>query len=84
MGELLEDPVDGVFTLFLRRMAQDLIKLLGRQRTLVVTEELKGGRFVWPQAVAARLALTRARLLMLLEDIDRRQPQRTWEPQATG
>jgi transposase len=44
----------------------------------------KRGRFVWPQATSGTVALTRAQLSMLLEGIDWRQPQRTWEPQLAG
>jgi transposase len=39
---------------------------------------------VWPQASSGTVALTRAQLSMLLEGIDWRQPQRTWEPKAAG
>jgi transposase len=47
-------------------------------------KRLERGRFVWPQATSGTVALTRAQLSMLLEGIDWRQPQRTWEPQLAG
>jgi transposase len=45
---------------------------------------MERGRFIWPQAASGTVALTRAQLSMLLEGIDWRQPQRTWEPQLAG
>jgi transposase len=36
---------------------------------------------VWPQATSGTVGLTRAQLSMLLEGIDWRRPQRTWDPQ---
>jgi transposase len=39
---------------------------------------------VWPQASSGSVALTRAQLSMLLEGIDWRRPQRTWDPQAAA
>lgn len=47
-------------------------------------KRLERGRFVWQQATSGTVALTRAKLSMLLEGIDWRQPQRTWEPQLAG
>ena len=38
-------------------------------------------RFVWPQASEGVVYLTRAQLSMLLEGIDWRRPERTWDPQ---
>jgi transposase len=40
-------------------------------------------RFVWPQATSGTVSLTRAQLSMLLEGIDWRRPERTWEPQMS-
>jgi len=50
----------------------------------LVEKRLERGRFVWPQATSGTVSLTRAQLSMLLEGIDWRQPQRTWEPQLAG
>jgi hypothetical protein len=38
----------------------------------------------WPSAKEGKVALTPARLAMLLEGIDWRAPQRTWRPLAAG
>jgi transposase len=46
-------------------------------------KRLERGRFVWPQASSGTVALTRAQLAMLLEGIDWRRPERTWDPQLT-
>jgi transposase len=42
---------------------------------------LERGKFVWPQATEGSVSLTRAQLSMLLEGIDWRRPERTWDPQ---
>lgn len=44
-------------------------------------KRLERGRFVWPQAEDGTVSLTPAQLSMLLEGIDWRRPQRTWQPQ---
>jgi transposase len=64
----------------------DLIKLLwfDGDGLCLFQKRLERGRFVWPQATEGTVSLTRAQLSMLLEGIDWRQPQRTWEPQLAG
>jgi transposase len=64
----------------------DLIKLLwfDGDGLCLFQKRLERGRFVWPQATSGTVLLTRAQLSMLLEGIDWRQPQRTWEPQSAG
>ena len=47
-------------------------------------KRLERGRFVWPSATEGKIALTAAQLAMLLEGIDWRAPQRTWQPLAAG
>ena len=42
-------------------------------------KRLERGRFVWPQAASGTVSLTRAQLSMLLEGIDWRRPERTWD-----
>ena len=44
-------------------------------------KRLERGRFVWPQAASGTVSLSGAQLSMLLEGIDWRRPQRTWQPQ---
>jgi transposase len=48
----------------------------------LLSTRLERGRFVWPQARSGTVALTRAQLSMLLEGIDWRRPERTWDPHA--
>lgn len=64
----------------------DLIKLLwfDGDGLCLFQKRLERGRFVWPQATGGTVSLTRAQLSMLLEGIDWRQPQRTWEPLSAG
>ena len=45
-------------------------------------KRLERGRFIWPKVETGTVALTRAQLSMLLEGIDWRRPERTWQPQA--
>jgi transposase len=47
------------------------------------SKRLERGRFVWPQADSGKVSLTRAQLSMLLEGIDWRKPDRTWQPAMT-
>jgi transposase len=44
-------------------------------------KRLERGRFIWPKVETGTVALTRAQLSML-EGIDWRRPERTWQPQA--
>jgi len=44
---------------------------------------LSADDFVWPQAESGKVSLTRAQLSMLLEGIDWRRPDRTWQPAMT-
>jgi len=46
-------------------------------------KRLERGRLEWPQAASGTLSLTRAQLAMLLEGIDWRRPERTWDPQLS-
>ena len=64
----------------------DLIKLLwfDGDGLCLFQKRLERGRFIWPQATRGTVSLTRAQLSMLLEGIDWRQPQRTWEPLSAG
>jgi len=48
------------------------------------SKRLERGKFIWPQATEGRVSLTGAQLSMLLEGIDWRRPQRTWDPQLAG
>ena len=59
----------------------DLIKLLWADRDgmCLFVKRLERGRFVWPQAMSGSVHLTPAQLSMLLEGIDWRRPERTWQ-----
>lgn len=60
----------------------DLLKLLWADRDglCLFVKRLERGRFVWPQAMSGSVHLTPAQLSMLLEGIDWRRPERTWQP----
>ena len=45
---------------------------------------LERGRFIWPNAESGSIALSAAQLSMLLEGIDWRRPERTWQPRAAA
>lgn len=59
----------------------DLIKVLWADRDglCLFAKRLERGRFVWPQASSGSVHLTPAQLSMLLEGIDWRRPERTWQ-----
>lgn len=62
----------------------DLIKVLwyDGDGLCLFAKRLERGRFIWPKAESGTVSLTRAQLSMLLEGIDWRRPERTWQPQA--
>lgn len=79
---LEQDPFSGQLFLF-RGRSGDMVKVLwfdGDGLCLFI-KRLERGRFVWPQAANGTVSLTPAQLSMLLEGIDWRRPQRTWQPQ---
>ena len=79
---LEHNPFSGHVFVFRGRRG-DLIKLLwwsGDGMNLYV-KRLERGRFVWPQAQSGTVHLSAAQLSMLLEGIDWRQPQRSWQPE---
>lgn len=79
------DPYAGHLFVFRGRRG-DLIKVIwfDGQGSCLFAKRLEKGRFVWPAASEARIALTPARLAMLLEGIDWRAPTRTWRPLKGG
>ena len=60
----------------------DLIKVLwfDGDGLCLFQKRLERGRFIWPQANSGTVSLSRAQLSMLLEGIDWRRPDRTWQP----
>ena len=78
---LASNPFDGYVFVFRGRRG-DIIKVLwfDGQGLMLLAKRLERGRFVWPQAVDGRVALSAAQLSMLLEGIDWRMPTRTSSP----
>ncbi|WP_019936623.1 IS66 family insertion sequence element accessory protein TnpB [Bordetella sp. FB-8] len=79
--QLQADPFCGHVFVFRGRRG-DRIKVLwfDGDGMCLFCKRLEAGRFVWPQAEAGRIALTKAQLSMLLEGIDWRSPVRTARP----
>ena len=79
------DPFAGHLFVF-RGRRSDLIKVLwwDGQGMCLFCKRLGRGRFVWPSAPSGSIALTPAQLSMLLEGIDWRIPQRTWQPHSAA
>lgn len=82
---LAQNPFSGHVFVFRGRRG-DLIKILwfDGDGLCLFLKKLERGRFVWPQAENGTVSLSRAQLSMLLEGIDWRAPQRTWQPLAAG
>src|SRR5436309_6774351 len=80
--KLEQKPFSGQVFVFRGRRG-DLIKVLwyDGDGLCLFAKRLERGRFVWPQATSGTVSLTRAQLSMLLEGIDWRRPERTWDPQ---
>ena len=82
---LEQNPFSGHVFVFRGRRG-DLVKLLwwSGDGLNLYAKRLERGRFVWPQAQSGSVALSAAQLSMLLEGIDWRQPQRTWQPERAA
>ncbi len=82
---LKQDPFSGSFFVF-RGKRGDLVKILcwDGQGYCLYAKRLEKGRFVWPVTRDGAVTLTAAQLSMLLEGIDWRAPQRTWQPTLAG
>jgi transposase len=80
---LQENPFSGQVFVFRGRRG-DLVKLLwfDGDGLCLFAKRLERGRFIWPKVETGTVSLTRAQLSMLLEGIDWRRPERTWQPQA--
>ena len=78
---LEHDPFSGHVFIFRGRRG-DQVKLLwwSGDGMNLYAKRLERGRFVWPQAQDGSVHLTGAQLSMLLEGIDWRRPERTWQP----
>jgi transposase len=82
---LKQEPFSGHLFVF-RGKRGDLVKVLywDGQGFCLFAKRLEKGRFVWPITKEGSVTLTSAQLSMLLEGIDWRTPQRTWQPTVAG
>jgi transposase len=82
--KLEKSPLSGQVFIFRGRRG-DLVKLIwfDGDGLCLFCKRLERGKFVWPQATEGVISLTRAQVSMLLEGIDWRRPQRTWDRQLT-
>ena len=82
---LKQDPFGGHLFVFRGRRG-DMVKLLwfDGDGLCLFAKRLERGRFVWPQTSTGAVSLSNAQLSMLLEGIDWRAPQRTWQPTVAG
>jgi transposase len=83
--KLTADPFAGHVFVFRGRRG-DLVKLLwwDGDGFCLFAKRLERGRFIWPQAADGSVHLTKAQLSMLLEGIDWRRPERTWQPRKSA
>ena len=82
---LEHDPFSGHVFAF-RGRAGDLVKILwwSGDGMNLYAKRLERGIFIWPQADSGRVHLSAAQLSMLLEGIDWRHPQRSWQPTSAA
>ncbi|MCI0152407.1 IS66 family insertion sequence element accessory protein TnpB [Paraburkholderia sediminicola] len=75
------DPFSGHVFAFRGRRG-DIIKILwwSGDGMNLYAKRLERGRFIWPQTESGSIHLSAAQLSMLLEGIDWRRPERTWQP----
>jgi len=80
--KLEKDPFAGHVFVFRGRRGH-LIKLLwwDGQGLCLFAKRLERGKFLWSKAESGVVGLTRAQLSMLLEGIDWRHVERTYDPQ---
>jgi len=82
---LAQNPFGGHVFVFRGRRG-DLVKLVwfDGDGMCLLAKRLERGRFVWPQATSGSISLSPAQLSMLLEGIDWRRPQRSWQPEVAA
>ena len=82
---LRRDPHAGDLFVFRGRRG-DLIKVLWHDALgmSLYAKRLERGKFIWPHVVDGAVPITPAQLGYMLEGIDWRHPQRTFQPQAAG
>ena len=54
------------------------------QGVCLFAKRLERGRFIWPSPADGVVTISAAQLGYLLEGIDWRMPQRTWQPERAG
>ena len=79
------DPVGGHVFIFRGRRG-DLVKMLwwDGDGLCLFAKRLERGRFIWPQVTEGSVHLSTAQLSMLLEGIDWRRPERSWNPHKSA
>ena len=82
---LKRDPHAGDLFVF-RGKRGDLIKILWHDALgmSLYAKRLERGKFIWPSTVGEAVTISSAQLGYMLEGIDWRAPQRTWQPQMAG
>jgi transposase len=77
---LEQQPFSGHVFVFRGRRG-DIVKMLWFDGDVLClfAKRLERGRFIWPKAESGTVSLSRAQLSMLLEGIDWRRPERTFE-----
>ena len=81
--QLEQSPFSGHVFVFRGRRG-DIVKLLwwDGDGLCLFAKRLERGRFIWPKAESGTVHLSRAQLSMLLEGIDWRRVERTWQPEV--
>ena len=79
--QLAEDPFSGQLFVF-RGRAGDRVKILwwSGDGLCLFAKRLERGRFIWPHATHGTVSLSSAQLSMLLEGIDWRRVERSFDP----
>jgi transposase len=47
-------------------------------------KKLERGRFLWPSVANGAVTISTAQMAYLLDGIDWRRPQHTWQPEVAG
>src|SRR5579863_4020543 len=83
--QLAEDAFSGQPFVF-RDRAGDRVKILwwSGDGFFLFAKRLERGRFIWPHATHGTVSLSAAQLSMLLEDIDWRHVERSYEPHLSA
>lgn len=82
---LEQQPLSGHVFVFRGRRG-DMVKLLWSDGDglCLLQKRLERGRFIWPKAESGSVSLTRAQLSMLMEGIDWRRVERTWDTEPAA